>query len=280
MPIGIGGVTVKTFDPKVSFLIKTNDYPPLFYGFNKISLFHLKDSTAFDFVVSDTSGTIYGNLAHNSNEKFPNISSIKIPQNLNMIRLTGSLTDSTQDNATIFGINLENDSSGVLYHSLGGNGAEAYHFVRAKYFAEQTKALNPQLLIISLGTNETQHRPFIKEAIEAKLDSLVQLLKTSNPGIPILLTTPPDSYFHKKNYNTALPQMHNLIVDYAAKNKIPVWDLYAVLGGYKSCFQLKKAKLLRPDGVHFNRAGYELQANLLYEALIKAYNDYVSIRPK
>ena len=29
------------------------------------------------------------------------------------------------------------------------------------------------------------------------------------------------------------------------------------------------------DRIHFNVKGYELQGNLLYDAIIKGYNDYV-----
>ena len=34
--------------------------------------------------------------------------------------------------------------------------------------------------------------------------------------------------------------------------------------------------LLRADGIHFTPEGYRLQGNLLHQALIKAYNEYVA----
>ena len=40
----------------------------------------------------------------------------------------------------------------------------------------------------------------------------------------------------------------------------------------------RNAELLREDGVHFTRQGYELQGNMIYDALMNAYNNYVSNR--
>ena len=53
--------------------------------------------------------------------------------------------------------------------------------------------------------------------------------------------------------------------------------MYEVVGGKKrACKNWTEAKLMRPDHVHYLPEGYILQGNLLYQALIKAYNDYVS----
>lgn len=140
--------------------------------------------------------------------------------------------------------------------------------------------LKPDLIIISLGTNEANRRPFNKELTAARLDSLIKQLQLYNPNATVLLTTPPDSYYGRKYYNPSIASMHTIIVDYSKEHNLPVWDLFSITGGYKSCYQWKKYKLMRKDGVHFSRAGYELQGNLLYEALMKSYNRYVSVRPQ
>ena len=54
-------------------------------------------------------------------------------------------------------------------------------------------------------------------------------------------------------------------------------DMYDVVGGKRrACVNWTEAKLMRPDHVHYLPEGYILQGNLLYQALINAYNDYVS----
>ncbi|KAA5434629.1 lipase, partial [Bacteroides cellulosilyticus] len=55
-----------------------------------------------------------------------------------------------------------------------------------------------------------------------------------------------------------------------------VWDMYEAVGGrQRACLNWQAAKLMRPDHVHYLPEGYVLQGELFYQALLKAYNDYV-----
>ena len=63
---------------------------------------------------------------------------------------------------------------------------------------------------------------------------------------------------------------------YADENGLAVWDMYNILGGTRrACLNWQEAWLMRPDHVHYMPDGYVLQGELLYQALIKAYYDYV-----
>ena len=274
---GIGGFVVKTSDDTAQFRIRTFDYGALNYSFHKITLFYQQDSS-YNFSVEDTLGNLLASIQKDSSTR--NVSTTTLSINTNDIILKAHRNDSSENSATLYGLNLENDSNGVIYHAIGVNGAEAFQYVHAKYFSEQTQMLHPDLLIISLGTNEANRRPFNKELTAARLDSLIKQLQQYNPNTPILLTTPPDSYYGRKYYNPAVSAMHVILIDYGKEHNLPVWDLFSATGGFKSCYQWKKYKLMRKDGVHFSRAGYELQGNLLYEALMKSYNKYVSVRPQ
>ena len=245
-----------------------------------MKLFYLKDSAAYDFKVEDSVGNLLGTLANNNKKDAPNTTYLKLPSLTSQIVLRAQKMSDAQNNATIFGLELENESDGITYSSIGVNGVEAYQYARATYFAEQTAELHADFIIISLGTNEGQHRPLDKPLHYARLDSMVTQLQQFNPGVPILLTTPPDSYYRRKNYNTSIGAIHEVIVDYARDHQLPCWDLYSIAGGYKSAYQWKKSKMMGSDGIHFGRGGYEFQGNLLYEAIIKAYNQYVANRPK
>ena len=64
---------------------------------------------------------------------------------------------------------------------------------------------------------------------------------------------------------------------YAKDHHLLVWDMYDVVGGReRACLNWTEAQLMRPDHVHYLPEGYVLQGNLLYQALIQAYNDYVT----
>ncbi len=276
LPIGIGGVTIHTGNDSLALHLKTFNSASHSYEFDKITLFYEKDSAAFNFRVTDSMGNHLGDLKNNSSAPFPFISTLQFSPATNNIFLTAEKSSPAQNNALIYGINLENDSSGVIYHAVGVNGAEAFEYARASHFAEQTPALHPDLIIISLGTNEAQHKPFDNELTLNRLDSLVKRLRAVNPNTPIIFTSPTDSYYKKKYFNPGVAAMHAILVDYAKANNMAIWDLYSIAGGYKSCYEWKKYGLMRSDGIHFTRLGYEFQGNLFYEALIKAYNKYVT----
>lgn len=277
MPIGIGGVTIRSFSDNTSFRITAFNTPPLNYSFRKLTLFYQKDSSAFAFDILDSTGRVLGSLDP-AKDKSGYSSSAVFSFSTNDVNLHVRKTAETQNETTVYGLNLENDSSGVLFHSVGVNGAEAFQYLRAQYFTEQTKALNPSLIIISLGTNEAQRLPFDKADVISKLDSLIIMLRFYNPHAVFLLTTPADSYYKRKYYNTSLATLHTAMVEYAEAHHIAIWDLYSIAGGYKSCYQWLKYGLMRPDGIHFVQKGYEFQGNLLYEAIIKSYNNYVKAR--
>ncbi|MBK5269987.1 MAG: hypothetical protein JJE22_03130, partial [Bacteroidia bacterium] len=58
--------------------------------------------------------------------------------------------------------------------------------------------------------------------------------------------------------------------------RIPLWDLYRITNGYGSAYSWLKRGLMNNDRVHFTSEGYRLQGNLLFNALAKGYNTYVS----
>lgn len=169
------------------------------------------------------------------------------------------------------------------YESFGINGATCFTFTNPRWI-KQVQMMKPDLLILSFGTNESHNRRYQSVVHFQQMDELIQLLVAENESLPILFTTPPGSYtsrrgrnrrrIYSKNQTTI--DVANSIKDYAHEKGYPIWDLYSVVGGEKkACDNWVNAKLLRPDHVHFLPEGYELQGDLLYQALIKQFNEYV-----
>ena len=61
------------------------------------------------------------------------------------------------------------------------------------------------------------------------------------------------------------------IFELAQKRNLAVWDLFGVMGGYKSMTQWYKVKLAARDKVHFNPKGYKILASLMFDAIMKSY---------
>ena len=182
------------------------------------------------------------------------------------------------------GARLTETFGAVSYIDKGVNGATCLTFTHPDRIAE-IAALKPELLILSFGTNESHNRRYSINVHYNQMDELVKLLRDSLPNVPILFTTPPGSYEsfrqrrRRRTYaiNPRTATAAETIRRYAKNNRLLVWDMYDVVGGKRrACTNWTEAKLMRPDHVHYLPEGYILQGNLLYQAIIKAYNDYVS----
>lgn len=184
----------------------------------------------------------------------------------------------------------ETGKAGLVYHAYGINGATYGQFNNEQTLSKFDE-LNPDLIILSFGTNEAHGRNYTEEWQIQEMDALLSSLKERFPAADFLLTTPPGSYWRKrvkktlkngrKTYvtrhilNEQVEQVANTQVAYGAEHQIPVWDLYHVVGGADyACRNWRNAGLQRSDYIHYTSEGYILQGKLLAEAILKAYYSY------
>lgn len=278
LPIGIGAMTIQTTQGGGTLSLKTINTDKLNYAFNTVTLFFQKDFTSYHVAVHDSIGQEVAYIGPYTFESHPNSSRVFLPYLTNKIDLEIKQSTSQQKQLTLFGLNLENGKPGVFFHSVGGNGAKFRHYLEAGYFAEQSTVLHPDLVIISLGTNEAIEYPYVDPQFLTQLDTFVSRLKTANPNAIFLLTTPADFYKKKTRRNPGVEIIRGKLIQFAEEKGIAYWDLYTTAGGKHAADLWKANGLMQSDGVHFTRSGYELQGNLFYEALIKGYNEYVLFR--
>lgn len=278
LPIGIGGITLRTIQPNANFTIRTLNVPSLDYRFDKITLFFQKDLTSFNIGVQDSIRQDVAFIGPYTFEPFANTSTVQLPYLSHQVTFQMLPSTAAQTQAVIFGINLENGKPGVVYHAIGVNGAKFKHFVAATLFADQTAALTPDLIIVSLGTNEALDYPYSDPQLTTQIDLLLGRLKAKNPNTRVLLTTPSDNFRRRMRRNPGVEIVRNKIIQYADSHNLAYWDLYAVGGGKHAADHWRKNALMQRDGVHFTVKGYELQGNLLYEALMQGFEEYVQYR--
>jgi len=176
-----------------------------------------------------------------------------------------------------YGVSLENNNPGVLYHMIGVNGARYDHFNAADLFWKQLPALHADLYIISLGTNEAQRTEFDNVAFQLELDKFLQKIKSISPRAAVIITTAADSYYKKRKPNLVLRDLNISLFNYCAQKSIPIWDLYRITNGYGSAYSWVKRGLMNDDRIHFTGDGYRIQGQLLFNALAKGYNNYINI---
>ena len=222
-------------------------------------------------------GKSVGYIANDSIQKHPFTTSVYLSNPLNYLTFQAVKSNTRQNNAMIYGVYLVNCNPGIIYNTIGVNGAKYQHYSKAIYFSEQSRMLHPDLIILSMGTNEAYAIDFSQEDFYADILLLFKKLKSENPNASFLLTTPACSY-RKKIPNPRLALAAKTIIRFAKENNLSYWDLQGVTGGDNSAYNWRKNHLLRPDGVHYQREGYELQGTLFYNAFLNSYRSYVANR--
>ena len=278
LPIGICGFTIETTDSLAEISLLVKDQPGLGYSFTKFTLFHEKRLNNFDLTICDDLNCERGVFKSTDKSTNPFVSELKFDKPVRQIYLRNKCVDTaTQKSTRIYGMLLENDSSGVLYNMIGVNGAEYRHYTMSKYFLQQLPYLSPDLIIVSMGTNEAFSSGFDKNLFYKNVDTLLSNIKRANPNAIILLTTPADSYRKARKGKVKNPDMklaEETLINYALEHNLPYWDLYEIMGGFGSMGKWYSMKLTAKDRVHFSGKGYQIQGDLFYNALMDGYERY------
>ncbi|MDP1727451.1 MAG: hypothetical protein Q8M15_11760 [Bacteroidota bacterium] len=197
-----------------------------------------------------------------------------------------------QEPVMLDGIILSNGEKGVIYHAVGVNGAKFCQYNQAPKFFEELDMLRPDLVVISLGTNESAG-DYDSLLFIQTIDSLVQYIQSL--GSNVLITTPANNFLPHKTYKyikrkgkkrrvTLKVYEHNEIVKlikdnilaYCDSRQIACWDLYEVMGGDYSMKAWVDAGKGAKDYLHFSKGGYVVQGKLFYDALSAAYLKHIS----
>jgi len=190
-------------------------------------------------------------------------------------------TDEIQTHFILQGVSFETSEKGVLYHAVGINGAETRHYLRCEDFETQLKSIRPDLVVISLGTNDAYPDKFDDVAFKGNLIKIIEQIRNVNPNISILLTSPNDTYRYKKypNYNTQ--KAEERLQELVREKNVALWNFYQIMGGFKSIAEWQKAGLAQYDRIHLSQIGYNLQGDLFFEAINEQYKKWLTKnRPK
>ncbi len=261
---GVAGVSVQSKDTIIGFRLKTNFRNDTVNAFNKID-FVANNTSKYPLIFIKDSLSEVRALGVIENDT---LSTVHLPKLVNDIEIY------TSNDLRLDAMLLYNGKSGVLYHNIGINGGHISDYNRSKKMFEQMKLLQPDLVIVSLGTNEGVVRSISSDRIISDLKMLQSNFTTAHIDAPLLIVAPFDNYYRRKNFNPYLATVKRAMELFSKQNNIAFADMYNITGGYKSAAKWKRAGLLRADGVHYAREGYELQGMLLFNVLMNNYFIY------
>ena len=264
LPVGLTGFVLTTTDSDAAFTLRIPALRRPGYAFTKLTLLRQPGPSAFDWQVRSAQGRLLGTLAGATASFAPTLG---LDSLRDFAELRATRASPRQTGAQLYGLLLDNGQPGVVYHTIGVNGAAVYHYNRAPQFFGQLPVLAPDLLIISLGTNDAYVPGFEPAVFRRQLDTLVSRLRRRCPQADVLLTAPADSYRQRRARNPDLARLREVLRTYAQTHDLAYWDFAAVQGGYGSMRTWLAHGLAAPDLVHFTTKGYDVQGLLLYLAL-------------
>lgn len=286
---GISGFYATTTDPNAAITLKVNNKDSMDYSFAYATVFCQTGPQNFTLLAGDSANIGYlrtrpvDDLVNSPDAKvgkdniaFKNIANYPTEY----VVLQNLKTDTAQKSTTIYGVVLKKGGPGILYNVAGVNGAHYADWASAPLFFTQAQVLGADLVVVSLGTNEAFGPAFDTLRFYKQIDSLMTgLMGIYPPQTAFILTTPPDCFKKKKYPQPNLPLVVKTIRRYAADYNMAVWDMYAMTGGFGSRAKWRKYGLMAGDGVHFTRAGYDMQGRMFLQAFLNAYTDYKAGNP-
>ena len=199
-PIGIGGIGIKSVSPSINFDVVITPNNGAGYEFNEAILYRgeksmpmlpagaLKDSVqTFRADTVCVPGVLADTFRISCLTDTLQLQSTRRKEGTNTLRPASSFTN------LYYGLTLKNGGRGILYHSIGVNGAMYVNYTDEAYI-RQLALLKPSLLIISMGTNETFGRRFNTDEFSGQIEAFLAIVKKELPNTAILLTTPPECY--------------------------------------------------------------------------------------
>jgi lysophospholipase L1-like esterase len=183
----------------------------------------------------------------------------------------------------LFGVALESGPVGVQYDSLGVNGAFVgllANYMDADHWAEQLKHRNPDLVILNYGTNESQFDRLPMDQYHRDTVEVINRIRAALPNASIMLVAPMDRGKRGEGGRIVTRPTIPRLVDYqraiAAETGCAFFDTYSAMGGEGTVERWCEArpKLMGGDYTHPTAKGAEIVGNLIYNAIISAYEDY------
>ncbi len=240
-------------------------------------------------VVVDYLGTPGGTLVVSSNGSRiatidtagagPTEHEVALPDGTNAVKL-----EVTAGTVKLFGVNFRRGNNGVIYDSLGLNGATTTVLSRTfdePTWAAELQAAKPSLIVINYGTNESQFGGLV-DTLDRELRAAIEKTRAAAPGVPVLVMSPMDrgegngtSGIHT---NPLIPRIVAIQQQVAADEHCAFFNTYAAMGGDGTMarWYAAKPRLITADLIHPTPQGAEYVAQLMVAALYRAYDQWKS----
>lgn len=268
---GIGGVSFTGSEGAHSRLTLSDD------SHTSLEVAYLTQPDGGTFTVS-ADGQEIGEGDTSAGEPGPGYLPLKLPPHTKHIEVRVK-----HGTVRMFGIEFLRGESGVVYNSLGLNGA--YSSVLAKFFdanhwGEQLKHYQPDLVIVNYGTNESMYANYVNYAYRKEMREVIRRIRTAVPDASILVMSPMDRGERDATGEiTTVPTLLRLVSmqqQIADEDGCGYFNTFQAMGGPGTMgkWYAAEPRLVGADFIHPMPSGAKLVGNLLYRALLDGFNKY------
>ncbi|MDD2633881.1 MAG: GDSL-type esterase/lipase family protein [Bacteroidales bacterium] len=269
--IGLSGITARTNDSLAS--IKIIFYPIADItkrSFDKVSVFHNIEDTSYHLSIMplDAVDTSFVNYKTQATEFY-------LKNKLDTLEIRFVKQDTSNNPLVFYGAYLENSLPGIQYTGIGINGAATSSYLKAELFTPHLKVVKPDLVIFSIGVNDAAGKSFTKWTYINNYKKIASKILEVNPDCAFIFTTNNDFYHYRGGVNQHYKDVYQAMKYLSQVYDASVWNMFKVMGGYKSINYWRNDKLGKRDRIHFTKEGYTVVAGLLFDAIMHDYENYL-----
>lgn len=279
LELGIPGVTIRTTDDKAGFkfvFIKPGIVNP---AFDQVKIYCRQAPESFDLKMKCAGSRDTISIDCNKQGKEGYIT-INLPAIGDTLQFWIDKTDTSQRYFELYGILLESSSDkGILYNSVGINGAGYTSILRQSLFPFQLEQLNPDLVIIDVGANDFYPRLIVEPEFQNNLAGVIEMVRKASPKTSIVVSCSQDIYKRSKNI-AACKRFSEIARSVAFQQGCAFYDYYNISGGRYSMLKWLRAGLAKYDKVHLNGEGYKVKGELYLNAMLNTYLQFIKAELK
>jgi lysophospholipase L1-like esterase len=188
-----------------------------------------------------------------------------------------------QGHVRLFGVSAENSGTGLIYDSLGLNGASITVLSRMfnqSHWAAELQHRHPDLVIVNYGTNEADFPAFIDTQYEKELREAIRRLRAALPETSLLIMSPMDRGYKTGPGEIAtmptIPRIVELQRRVARETGCGFFDTFQAMGGEGTMARWYAAqpRLVSADFIHPYPAGGKMIARTFTHEIISGLNRY------
>lgn len=273
--LGMNAAQTTTYDSGSTFTFTLHQTGKTEYMFDRIKVFHDMHHQSYELGLD--SPYFARQIIINRQEGY---TEFIFEQPMTQVTFKCMKTDSLQNVFTLFGLFADLDAPGINYNAVGANGASVSTYLKCNLLEQQLAALKPDLIIFSVGINDAFAPDFCQLCYERNYQEWLKVIKRAAPNAAIMFTTNSDSYKKGRKgrfyRNVTGLDVKAAMQDLSYQYNAAVWDMFSVMGGLGSMeFWVRSGMANSRDRVHFSGSGYRLLGDLMFNAFIRKYEDYL-----